>query len=82
MSTDERTVDAPKDENEEHKRIRWLKNAKRAQRKQKTPSRRSSRELEDAFRSTRKPTILDYEELKGLSDSGPRDCAHGVYILG
>jgi hypothetical protein len=39
-------------------------------------------ELEDAFRSTRKPAVLDYEELGGLLDPGPHDCAHGVYILG
>jgi hypothetical protein len=31
VSTDERTMDAPQNENEEHRRIRWLKNAKRAQ---------------------------------------------------
>jgi hypothetical protein len=48
----------------------------------KTPSRRSSEEIEDAFRSTRKPAVLDNEELEGLSDPGPRDCAHGVHILG
>jgi hypothetical protein len=30
VSADERTADAPQDENEEHKRIRRLKNAKRA----------------------------------------------------
>jgi hypothetical protein len=39
-------------------------------------------ELEDAFRSTRKAAVLDYEELGGLLDPGPRDCAHGVHILG
>jgi hypothetical protein len=39
-------------------------------------------ELEDAFRSTRKPAVLDYEELGGLSDPGPWDCPHGVRILG
>jgi hypothetical protein len=49
---------------------------------QKTPSRWSSEELEDAFRSTRKPAVLNYEELEGLSNPGPRDCAHGVHILG
>jgi hypothetical protein len=48
----------------------------------KTPSRWSSVELEDAFRSTWKPTVLNYEELGGLSDLGPRDCAHSVHILG
>jgi hypothetical protein len=26
--------------------------------------------------------VLDYEELKGLSYPGPRDCTHGVHILG
>jgi hypothetical protein len=31
VSADERTADAPQDENEEHRRIRRLKNAKRAQ---------------------------------------------------
>jgi hypothetical protein len=31
VSADERTVDAPQDENKEHRRIRWLKNTKRAQ---------------------------------------------------
>jgi hypothetical protein len=35
---------------------------------QKTHSRWSSGELEDAFRSTQKPAVLDYEELGGLSD--------------
>jgi hypothetical protein len=44
----------------------------------KTPSRWSSGELKDTFRSTRKPAVLDYEELGDLSDLGPRDCAHGV----
>jgi hypothetical protein len=34
----------------------------------------------DAFRSTRKPAVLDYEE-RGLSDPKPRDCVHGVHIL-
>jgi hypothetical protein len=43
---------------------------------------RCSEEPENAFRSTRKPAVLDYEELGGLSDPGPRDCAHGVHILG
>jgi hypothetical protein len=32
----------------------------------KIPSRRSSGELEDAFRSTRKLAVLDYEELGRL----------------
>jgi hypothetical protein len=48
----------------------------------KTPSRWSSGELEDAFRSTRKPAVLDYEELRGLSNSSPRDYAHGVHLIG
>jgi hypothetical protein len=48
----------------------------------KIPSRWSSRELEDAFRSTWKPAVLDYEELGGLSDPDPRDCAHSVHIIG
>jgi hypothetical protein len=30
VSVDERTTDAPQDENEEHRRIRWLKNTKGA----------------------------------------------------
>jgi hypothetical protein len=49
---------------------------------QKTPSRWSLGELKDAFRSTRKPAALDYEELEGLSDPDPRDCAHSVFFLG
>jgi hypothetical protein len=49
---------------------------------QKTPSRWSPGELEDAFRSTRKPVVRDYKELEGLSDPGPRDCAHGLYLTG
>jgi hypothetical protein len=40
-----------------------------------------SEELEDAFRSTRKPAVLGYEELGGLSDPRPRDYAHGMNIL-
>jgi hypothetical protein len=48
----------------------------------KTPSRWSSEELEDAFRSIRKPAVLDYEELAGFSDPGSRDCAHGVHLTG
>jgi hypothetical protein len=31
ISTDEPTADTPQDESEEHRRIRWVKNAKRAQ---------------------------------------------------
>jgi hypothetical protein len=49
---------------------------------QKTPSRWSLGELEDAFRSTRTPAVLDYEELGGFSDPDPRDCAYSVHILG
>jgi hypothetical protein len=33
-----------------------------------------SEELKDAFRSTQKPTVLDYEELGGLSDPEQQDC--------
>jgi hypothetical protein len=39
-----------------------------------------SGELEDAFRSTRMPAELDYEELGGLSDLSLRDCAHGLHL--
>jgi hypothetical protein len=46
------------------------------------PSRRSSGELEDAFRSTRTPAVLGYEEFGGLSDPGTRDCLRGVLLLG
>jgi hypothetical protein len=35
--------------------------------------------LEDDFKNTRKPTVLGYEELGGLSDPGLRDCAHSIY---
>jgi hypothetical protein len=48
----------------------------------KALSRWSLGELEDTFRSTRKFALLDYKELSGLSNPGPRDCAHGVHILG
>jgi hypothetical protein len=48
----------------------------------RTPSRWSSGELEDAFRNTRTPAILDYEELRSLSDPGLQDCAHSVHFLG
>jgi hypothetical protein len=44
--------------------------------------RKYSGELDDAFRSTRKSAVLNYEELGGLSDPESRDCAHGVHILG
>jgi hypothetical protein len=41
------------------------------------------RHLQDgAFKSTRKPAVLYYEELGGLSDPGTRDCARGVLFLG
>jgi hypothetical protein len=33
-----------------------------------TPSRRSSEELKDAFRSTQTHAVLGYEDLEGLSD--------------
>jgi hypothetical protein len=39
-------------------------------------------ELEDAFRSTRKPAVLDHQELGSLLDLEPWDYAHGVHILG
>jgi hypothetical protein len=48
----------------------------------RTSSRWSSGELEDAFRSTRTPAALGYEELGGLSDPGTRDCPHGTFVLG
>jgi hypothetical protein len=48
----------------------------------KTPPRWTSEELEDALRSTQKPADLDYEELGGLLDLEPRDCSHGIHILG
>jgi hypothetical protein len=48
----------------------------------KTPSRWSSRGLEDAFGNTRKPAVLDYEELGGMSDLGIRDCAYGLHLTG
>jgi hypothetical protein len=48
----------------------------------KTPSRWSLGELEDAFRSTQKPAVLDYEELRGLLNLGPRDCTHGLHLIG
>jgi hypothetical protein len=48
----------------------------------KIPSRWSSGELEDAFRSTRKPAVLDYKEPGGLLDPGLRDCAHGLHLIG
>jgi hypothetical protein len=48
----------------------------------RTPSGRSSGELEDALRSTQMPIVLGYEELGGLSDSGTRDCPCGTLLLG
>jgi hypothetical protein len=48
----------------------------------KTHLRWSSGELEDTFRGTRKPVVLDYEELGGLSDPGLRDCAYGLHLTG
>jgi hypothetical protein len=48
----------------------------------KTISRRSSEEPKDAFISTWEPAVLNYDELGGLSDPEPWDCAHGVHILG
>jgi hypothetical protein len=36
VSADEPTVDTPQDEDEKHRRIRWVKNAKRAQRRRNT----------------------------------------------
>jgi hypothetical protein len=48
----------------------------------KTPSKWSSGELEDAFRSTRKAALLDYEELGGLLDPGLGTVAHGLCLTG
>jgi hypothetical protein len=48
----------------------------------RTPSRWSSGELEDVFRSTWTPAVLDYEELGGLSNPGIRDCACGILLVG
>jgi hypothetical protein len=48
----------------------------------RAPSRWSLGELEDAFRSTRMPAILGYEELGGLSDPGTRDCTCSTLLLG
>jgi hypothetical protein len=39
VSSNERTVDTPQDENEEYRRIWWLKNAKRAKRRQNKENR-------------------------------------------
>jgi hypothetical protein len=53
VSADEPTADAPKDENEEHRRIQRLKNAKRAQRRRNTENRACNpmyqRNLNNAF---------------------------------
>jgi hypothetical protein len=38
-------------------------------------------ELEDAFRSTRTPAVVGYEELGGLSDPGTRACTHRIFFL-
>jgi hypothetical protein len=38
-------------------------------------------ELEDNFRSTRKPVPLNYEELRGLSDPEARDCLRSLDIF-
>jgi signal transduction histidine kinase len=47
---DEPTVDAPQDEDEEHRRIRRAKNAKRAQRRRNTQNRaRIPRDVNNAF---------------------------------
>jgi hypothetical protein len=48
----------------------------------KTPSRWSPGELEDAFRSTRKAAVLDYEKLGSLSDPGSWDNAHSLQLTG
>jgi signal transduction histidine kinase len=50
VSADEPTVDAPQDEDEEHRGIRWAKNAKRAQRRCNAQNRtREPRDLNNAF---------------------------------
>jgi hypothetical protein len=46
----------------------------------KTLSRWSSRGPEDAFGSTWKPAILDYEKIEGLSDPDIRDYTHGLHL--
>jgi hypothetical protein len=46
----------------------------------KTPSRRSSGELKDAFISTRKPAVLNYEELRAYQIRG-HGTAHIAYIF-
>jgi hypothetical protein len=56
MSAGEGMVDAPQDENEEHKRIRQLKNAKRAQHRRNEEKRihnpMHQRNLNNAFADT------------------------------
>jgi hypothetical protein len=47
---------------------------------QKKPSRWSLGELKDAFRSTRKPAVLDYEEL-GACQTRAHRTMHMAYIL-
>jgi hypothetical protein len=53
VSADERTADAPQDENEEYRRIRWLKNAKRTERRRNAENRARNplylRNLNNAF---------------------------------
>jgi hypothetical protein len=50
VSADEPTTDAPQDEDEEHRRIPRVKNAKRAQRRRNTQNRaREPRDLNNAF---------------------------------
>jgi hypothetical protein len=48
----------------------------------RTPSRWSFGELKDAFRGTRMPVVLGYEELEGLSDPGAWNCTRGILLLG
>jgi hypothetical protein len=38
-------------------------------------------EFEDTYRSTRTLAVLGYEELRGLSDPGARDCTCGTLFL-
>jgi hypothetical protein len=56
MSIDERTTDVPLDENGEHRRIRRLKNTKRAQRRRNTKNRTRNpmyqRNLNNTFATT------------------------------
>jgi hypothetical protein len=49
---------------------------------QRTPSRWSLGDPEDAFRSTRTQPVLGYEELGGLLDPSTRDCPRGTLLLG